>query len=293
MPVNFDVDLLKTFIAIAELGSFTKAAAQVNKTQSAVSMQMKRLEEMLGRPVFKKQGRSNTLTTDGQRLLEHAYRIAKLNDEAVSSFQQPDLTGIIRLGTPEDYADCLLPGILARFARSHPLVQIDVECNNSAALADQVRNRDLDLAIITAGDYSNVETIIRREQLVWVTARNQSPHEQDVIPVALSHMGCYWRKMALDALDDADKAYRIAYASSNSSAIATMVLSGLAIAAIPKLNFRQGMRRLTEADGFADLGAFDIGLLRADAAPNCAIDAFATHITESFGNLGNSLIAAE
>jgi len=293
MPANLDIDLLKTFIAIAEHGSFTNAAEQVHKTQSAISMQMKRLEDIIGRPVFQKQGRSNSLTTDGQRLLDYAYRITKLNDEAVSLFRQPELTGLIRLGTPEDYADRLLPEILARFARSHPLVQVDVECLGSTDLASAIKQNNLDLSIVTSGKSIECDEIIRREKLVWVTAARHCTHEQEVLPLALSHITCSWRHMAINTLEAINRPYRIAYASSNSNAIAATVLAGTAIAAIPKLTLRPGMRILTEADGFPPLGEFEIGLLHATPHGNSAIEALACHITESFGNIETSLMAAE
>ncbi len=293
MPTNLDVDLLKTFIAISESGSFTKAALQVHKTQSAVSMQMKRLEEMLGRAVFQKQGRTNTLTADGERLLDYAHRIAKLNDEAVSAFQQPELTGLIRFGTPEDYADKLLPEMLARFARSHPLVQVDVECTGSTVLSNAIKEKNLDLAIVTSCDDVRPECIIRREELVWVTSKNHHAHEQSIIPLALSHISCSWRKMSLDAMEASGKDHRIAYVSANSNAVASMVLSGMAIAAIPRFIMHKDMRVLTTTEGFKPLGEFDIGLLRAEAPANNAIDALACHITECFSNLQSTMLAAE
>ena len=122
MNALIDVDQLRTFIAIVETGSFTKAADVVHKTQSAVSMQMKRLEELLGRPLFARDGRASRFTPDGERLVEYARRLVALNDEAVSAFKRPELTGTVRFGTPDDYADRFLPEILARFARTRPLV---------------------------------------------------------------------------------------------------------------------------------------------------------------------------
>jgi DNA-binding transcriptional LysR family regulator len=293
MPTNLDVDLLKTFIAISQSGSFTRAAEQVYKTQSAVSMQMKRLEEMLGRPVFRKQGRTNTLTPDGERLLDYAHRIAKLNDEAVATFKQPELTGLIRFGTPEDYADKLLPEMLARFARSHPMVQVDVECTGSTTLKTEIENKSLDLAIVTSCDNVRPECIIRREELVWVTSKNHKAHEQDTVPLALSHISCSWRQMAIQAMENSGKKHRVAYVSANSNTVASMVLSGMAIAAIPRFVMHKGMRVLTSSEGFEPLGEFDIGLLRAEAPANNAIDALARHITDSFSNLTETLVAAE
>jgi len=293
MIANLDVDLLKTFIAIARTGSFTKAANEVHKTQSAVSMQMKRLEDILERPLFQRQGRSNVLTADGERLLDFAHRMAKLNDEAINTFRQPDLTGLIRFGTPEDYAEKLLPEMLARFARSHPMVQVDVECLGSTKLSEEITHKRLDLAIITSCGDVRPEAIIRREELVWVTAKNHHAHEQKTVPLALSNANCSWRQIALDAMEESGRDHRVAYVSANSSAVASMVLSGMAIAAIPRFIMHKDMRVLTTVEGFKPLGDFDIGLLRADGPANNAIEALACHITESFSNLQSTLMAAE
>jgi len=119
MTAMLDIDQLRTFIAISETGSFTKAAEVVNKTQSAVSMQMKRLEERLERPIFSRDGRASKLTEDGQRLLDYARRIVKLNVETLAAFSDAELSGRVRLGVPDDYADRYLPEIMARFSRGY------------------------------------------------------------------------------------------------------------------------------------------------------------------------------
>jgi DNA-binding transcriptional LysR family regulator len=124
MTALIDVDQLRTFIAIAETGSFTRAAEVVNKTQSAVSMQMKRLEERIQRPIFARDGRASKLTEDGQRLLDYARRIVKLNMETVAAFSDAGLSGHVRLGVPDDYADRYLPEIMARFSRAYPGVEL-------------------------------------------------------------------------------------------------------------------------------------------------------------------------
>ena len=126
MSALIDVDQLRTFIAIAETGSFTKAAEVVHKTQSAVSMQMKRLEERLGKPIFARDGRASKLTEDGDRLLDYARRIIKLNVEALAAFDDAELAGRVRLGLPDDYADRYLPEIMARFSRAYPSVELTV-----------------------------------------------------------------------------------------------------------------------------------------------------------------------
>ncbi len=291
MIPNLDIDLLKTFLAIADTGGFTRAAEEVHKTQSAVSMQMKRLEDVLGRPLFARDGRASRFTADGERLIEYARRMVAMNDEAVSAFTKPELTGTVRFGTPDDYADRFLPEILARFARSRPLVTVDVECMNSGRLFDRTKRGELDLSLVTFGCDVITDEPLRREPLVWVTSAKHNVHLLDVLPLASPD--CEWRKAALAALDAQKRKYRIAYSSSNSNAINAAVQTGLAVGAVPELCVRPGMRILTERDGFPTIGSFDIGLVRKPGRPSSAIEALARHVTESLGNLQRGAMAAE
>ena len=291
MLPNLDIDLLKTFLAIADTGNFTRAAERVNKTQSAVSMQMKRLEGLLGRPLFARDGRASRFTPDGDRLIEYARRMATINDEAVAAFTKPELTGTLRFGTPDDYADHILPEILARFARTHPLVTVDVECLSSTELFERTRRGEIDLALVTFGCDIITDLPVRREALVWVTSPRHNVHLLDILPVASPH--CEWRKAVLDALDSQQRKYRIAYSSSNSNAISAAVTTGLAVGAVPEMCVRPGMRVLGERDGFPPLGTFDIGLVRKPGRGNSATDALARHVTESVANMNKAMLAAE
>jgi DNA-binding transcriptional LysR family regulator len=293
MIPNLDIDLMKTFLAISDTGSFTRAAEEVNKTQSAVSMQMKRLEELLGRPLFARDGRASRFTPDGERLIEYARRLVAINDEAVSSFTRPELTGTVRFGTPDDYADRFLPEILARFARTHPLVTVDVDCVTTSVLFERTRRGEMDLALVTFGCDIRTDEPVRREPLVWVTSARHSTHLLDVVPVALSHAGCEWRKMVVSSLDASGRKYRIAYSSPNSNAVNAAVQSGLAVGAVPELCVRPGMKILSEKDGFPPLGTFDIGLVRKPGRASSAVEALARHVTESLANLNPAMMAAE
>lgn len=290
---NIDVDLLKTFLAIADTGSYTRAAEEVNKTQSAVSMQMKRLEELTGRPLFARDGRSNRFTADGDRLIEYARRIVALHDEAVSVFTRPELTGTLRFGTPDEYADRFLPEILARFSRTHPLVQVDVECMDSKPLSERTRRGELDLALVTRSCAVEANEIVRREPLHWVTSSRHSTHLLEVLPVALSQVGCEWRDLALDALRKDGRKFRIAYSSSSWHALGAAVLAGLAIGAEPEICMRPGMRILTQKDGFPPLTTVEIGIVRKPGRQSSAADALARHIADSLGNLPRPMMAAE
>jgi DNA-binding transcriptional LysR family regulator len=256
-------------------------------------MQMKRLEELLGRPLFARDGRLSRFTPDGERLFEYARRIAAMNDEAVSAFTRPELSGTVRFGTPDDYADRFLPEILARFSRTHPLVTVDVDCVTSNVLFERVKRGEMDLALVTFGCEIATDEPVRREPLVWVTSARHSTHLLDVVPLAVSHAGCEWRSLVLQSLDRFNRKYRIAYSSPNSNAVNAAVQTGLAVGAVPELCVRPGMRILTEKDGFPSLGTFDIGLVRKPGRGSSAIDALAKHVSESMANLSPALMAAE
>ena len=293
MLPSLDVDLLKTFLAIADTGSFTRAADEVNKTQSAVSMQMKRLEELLERPIFAREGRQSRMTADGERLVEHARRIVALNDQTVALFAKPDLTGVLRFGTPDDYADRFLPEILARFSRTHPLVQVDVDCKGSFALNEMVKRGELDLAVVTGCSDVLPDMVVRNEPLVWASSGRHSVHLAEVLPLAVSQTGCSWRALVTESLERAGRPFRIAYASANSNAVNAAVMAGLAVGAMPEICVRPGMRVLGEREGFPSLPSFDIGIVKRGGRQSPAAQALIHHITEGLGNLGRNLMAAE
>jgi DNA-binding transcriptional LysR family regulator len=293
MIPNLDIDLLKTFIAIAETGGFTRAAGEVNKTQGAVSMQMKRLEELLGRQLFIRDGRQSRLTPDGELLLDYARRIIRLNDEAVTTFSEPAVSGIVRFGVPDDYADNVLPELLARFSRTHPMVQLDVECLDSPALRAKAQEGGIDLGLISAPVGSPGMEVLRTEPLVWVTSARHCAHDREVVPLAVAQVGCWWRQKITDALDAMKRPYRIAYASDSSNAVKAAVVAGLAVGAIPKICVRSDMKVLTEAEGFPPLHEFDLGIVRAPGKRNSAVDALVRHLVESFSNIETVRIAAE
>lgn len=286
--MNLDIDLLRTFIAITERGSHALAADEVNKTQSAVSMQMKRLEEALGRPLFTKKGRNNVLTKEGNRLLDYAYRLTQLNDEAVTQFSVPELAGVIRFGTADDYSEALLTDILGKFTRRYPNIRIEVECRTSQQLSDSVKRNELDLAVITAG-LSELDTqIVRREPLIWVAAQHHRTEELTPLPVALSNLDCAWRDMTIQALEKMGKDWCQCFSSNSTGALIASVTAGLAIAAIPAVMLRPDLRVLGKNQGFLPVGSYNIGVIRATSQPNPAIDTLADYIAESFGNLSTT-----
>ena len=286
-----DIDQLRTFVAIADTGSFTRAADIVHKTQSAVSMQMKRLEERLGRPIFQRDGRASRLTDEGDRLLDYARRIVRLNSECLASFAEAELVGRVRLGLPDDYADRYLPEILARFARSNPRAEVTVSCEPTPNLIDRVQSGDLDLAIITHVDRRGPSEIVRVEQLLWVTSSRHAVHEETPVPLALGRPNCDWRQSATEALESIRRPFRIQYVSWHSTAVGAAVLAGLCISVLPESAIRAGMRILGPSDGYPALPSCKIGLIRSRHEDNPLADALGDHIRQSLDNLASGRVA--
>jgi DNA-binding transcriptional LysR family regulator len=293
MPALIDIDQLRTFIAIAETGSFTKAAEVVNKTQSAVSMQMKRLEERIGRPIFARDGRASKLTEDGSRLLDYARRMVKLNMETIAAFSDAGLSGRVRLGVPDDYADRYLPEIMARFSRAYPGVELSVICEPSVDLLERIDSNELDLAIITNCESKRASETFRRERLLWVTSNRHPTHMEERLPLALGRPACSWRRMAIEHLEKVKRPFRVLYTSSNAGAVAAAVLAGLAVSVLAESGLRPGMRVLTAAEGFPELPGCRIGLVRSPHESTALADALAEHIISSLDNLTEAAQAAE
>ena len=229
MSAPLDIDQLQTFVAIADTGSFTKAADRVFKTQSAVSMQMRRLEERIGKPLFMKDGRGNRLTVEGDRLLNFARRMIRLNNEAIASFDDNRLEGTLRIGTPDDYADRYMPEIIVRFAKTHPNVELYIICEPSVDLAEKMAKGDLDIALVTHNPRARASDVVRTEPLCWVSSINHPLPENAPIPLAVGRRDCQWRQAACAALDATGKEYQILFTSWSSTVVAAAVLAVKAV----------------------------------------------------------------
>ncbi|MDN5486340.1 MAG: LysR family transcriptional regulator, partial [Pseudomonas sp.] len=214
---SIDTDVLRTFVAIADQGGFTRAGETVNRTQSAVSMQMKRLEEdVLQRKLFERDGRQVRLTPEGQVLLGYARRILKLHSEVFNTLREPHMVGLVRIGTPDDYVMRFLPGILKQFSKAYPLIQIEMHCEASTVL---MQRRDLALTVISREPGNDLGELLRTERMVWAASPCFCVEEHDALPLAVSGDECLYTHWARAALDAAGRDYRLAYHSSNGAAI--------------------------------------------------------------------------
>jgi DNA-binding transcriptional LysR family regulator len=288
LPI-LELDVLRTFVAIAETGSFSAAAASVFRTPSAVSMQIKKLEETLGRPMFLRDARSVSLTADGEVLLGYARRLLAINRDAVSKFISPDISGIVRLGAPDDVGERVLPSILKRFARTHPDIAVDVVIDQSTNLRKRLAEQRLDLTLLTCQPNTVPEDseVLLEEPLVWAGARGGSAHMCRPLPVSLWEEGCAWRAGAVEGLDRIGLDYRVAYLSAHIAGQRAAIASDLAVAPLPKSFVGDDLMVLGEEDGLPEIGTYSLAMLiRPNAEP--AVLAAADHMRATFEQLAQS-----
>lgn len=280
-----ELDVMKTFIAIAETGNFTTAAEAVFRTPSAVSMQIKKLEETLKVPLFRRDARSVSLTHHGEMLLSYAKRLVALNNEAVSRFVVPEMNGIVKLGAPDDIGELMLPGILRHLSETWPQLAIDVMIESSANLHRAVEEGRLDLALynfLNAVRADPAEKVMS-EKLVWVGKKHGQAYLKKPLPVSVWDSGCIWRTKALEELAKSEIEFRIAYFCGSHMGQTAAIRADIAIAPLARFLVREDMVVLGERDGLPDLGTYDIGLAVRKGASKPAL-AVADYIRSAFGD---------
>jgi len=278
-----DTDQLRSFLAIVDTGSFTRAADRVNKTQSAVSMHVRRLEERLDRPLFVKQGRGTRLSPDGERLVEHARRMLQVEAAALADMTAKGLTGRVIFGIPDDYVEPFLPDIVTRFTRRHPQVELSVLCYQSIEVAERVHTGELDVGVATdCAEIRGIE-ILREEPLCWVAGLRAGPiEERRPLPLALAAPSCAWRQQAFQALEAAGIPSRLFLMSANYAAIAPIVQAGLALTVIPAASVNPATQRVLGPDsGLPPLLPIRVGLLRGSSGHSESVAALCEEIRAS------------
>ncbi|MEI7607756.1 MAG: LysR substrate-binding domain-containing protein [Rhodospirillaceae bacterium] len=282
MPTNLDIDLLRSLVTIVDTGSFTRAAERLGRTQSTISLQVQRLEEMIGRRLLQRSAHHLLPTAEGEILLASARRILALNDDLVARVTEPAIAGSVRLGTPEDFATVYLAKVLADFTRSHPRVALEVCCDFTFNLLNAFAAGELDLTLVKRepqGDVGGVR--VWRERLVWAGLdRTPLAHDQTV-PMVLSPQPCVYRKRAILALDGAGRRWRIAYVSPSLAGLQAAVRAGLGITVLPLDMLPAGFEVLGPADGFPDLDDTEIALLVAPGTQSPPARLLAEHIVKT------------
>lgn len=288
MLQHLDLDLLRAFVMVAETRSFTKSSERLFRTQAAISMQIKRLEESVGTALFLRGPRGTQLTREGELLIQYAHRMLHLNDEAVATLSVSPPENVVRIGAPDDYARILLPDVLLLFNKRFPDVQLEIVGDNRLDFSREVSDGRLDLALVIRHPENSDGELLRREQLHWVASMHNSPRASDLLPLALFSNGCVRRNIALQTLREANRRFKIVLSSGTATAIVAAVAAGVAISVAEESATPIGLRWLGDSDGFPSLGKVDLVLYRAPGHQRRSAAALAEHIRSSLRTTSES-----
>ena len=282
--MRLEIDVLKTFIAVAETGSVKCAAERIARSPAAVSMQMKKLERLVGAPVFHRSEGAMRLSDSGDRLMPHAHRIIEANDTALAALLSPDIKGMVRIGLCLENIETRMPEILAGFSRVHPGVTVNINAGDAKDLSAMLATNALDIAILTTGGgVTNLENdrLLYEQPLVWATHKNSRRDGESPLQVAVAPSGCPWRDAALDALKRAGIEYRISYLSNVSESQLAAVRADLAVAALPASRVVNSTHPICVSSDLPEL-PYTRMVLRMSDRPDTNTKALATQILSAF-----------
>ncbi len=259
---NLPTELLRTFVNVAELGGFSKAGSQIGRSQPAVSLQIKRLEEILDAELLVRNGRQLKVTEKGEILLSYARQILKLNDQAISSLTQPKVTGHIRLGIPNEFAISFLPDILGKFSNTHPEISLEVTCDLTTNLMQMLKNKNLDMIVAIHKPDDKLPNNAERwdEELVWVVGEDQSLQNDAPLPLVVAPEGCVYRNTIIHTLNSHHTPWRIVYTSTSYGGIQAAVMAGLGVTALARSTVPKGLKIIESGKGFPPLPSTFISL---------------------------------
>lgn len=250
---TLDLELLRTFIAVVDHHSFAEAGAQLARTQSSVTQHMQRLEHLVGVSLFEKRGRQKQLTEAGLQLLRHARQMLSLNDDALNSLRESNLSGVLRIGSPHDIADTILPPILSHIARSAPRLRLEIDVGRSPFLMEDLHRGKIDMVISTREDSTLEGFALRTSPVWWICAAQYIHNPGEPLPLILVDEPSIYRRYALEALERANIPWRQAYLASNLIGIKAATRAGLGVTARSMEMLGPDMRVLGETDGLPRL----------------------------------------
>ncbi|MEJ0040276.1 MAG: LysR substrate-binding domain-containing protein [Gammaproteobacteria bacterium] len=290
MPAPLEITLLRTFTMLVDKRSVTRVARQLNRTQPAISLQLRRLERAAGRRLFEADLRHPRLTRHGEMLLPYARMMLKMHDEARNRLASEDIAGRVTLGCPDLYAAFLLPQTLASFGDAYPGVEVTVRCALSAQLAREISAGEIDVALATRmpNVHPEVRSVVRLcdEPLVWLGAENGAAFREPILPLATLPEGNLYREHTLDALNRAGRAWRIACVSESISGLQAMALADAAVIVLAGSVKVPGLKRLDAEERLPPLPAVELVLWRRVSGLSPAAEHLAAHITRVIGATG-------
>ena len=279
--IDLEIDLLRCFVAVADRGGFTAAADAIGRTQSAVSVKIRKLEDLLGLKVFERTSRSLALTPDGEILLGYARRLLDLNDEAVQRLIGPDASGTLRLGIADYIAPRSLPVLLSRFNRNFPRIHVEVRTGLGMDMLPMLERGELDLVICGREPAQSMGRLLYREPLVWVIGESSPTPPGPAVAMAALPYYCSHRRAAAESLARAGMHQDIIYTSTSVAGVQAAVIAGLGVGVLPQSAVMPGMRILGEAEGFPSLPEAEMAVVGEDRLTGTAGAAFVSFWEET------------
>lgn len=279
--MSFDALTLECFLAVTETGSFTRAADKVVRTQSAVSQQISKLENQIGKSLFKR-GRDLTLTSDGEILLTYARKIVQLNRDAMDRFKQPELQGEVRFGLPEDFASVFLSEVLTEYAALHPRILLNIECDLTLNLFERFKKKEFDLVLIKMNKPEDFPSgmDVWSETLEWVGSQELLELDDDQpVPLVLSPQPCVYRARAINSLEKKNKKWRIVFSSHSYAGTIAAVRAGMGLTVLPRNMIPSYLEIVRKNTNIPNLDDTHISLLKHHDK-NLAVNSFEKFVVE-------------
>jgi DNA-binding transcriptional LysR family regulator len=280
---RLDTELLSAFVAVVDCGGFTPAAQRLGVTQSGVSMQIKRLEQRVGRSLLERSANPPQPTGDGRMLLDYARRITDLAEQARMRLAEPSLSGTVRVGLPEWFAGARMQRLVARFARAHPNVRLHTFVGASSNLRPMVKRGELEVALAIQGPNDTAEAV-QADQLHWVVGKRETPEIGEELPLALFEPPCPYRDIALNRLTAAGARVREVFTSTSVASMRAAVEAGLAVSVFPESAIGEGLAVLDPSEGFPPLPVSHLAVYRApmlDSGPALSLANYLEDTMES------------
>ena len=259
---NLPMDLLRAFVSVAQLNSFTKAGELLGRSQPAISLQIQRLEELADESLLARNGKNLELTEAGESLYDYANQILTLNDLAISQLTKSSIAGKIRLGIPSEFATVLLPKIVSRFAKAYPNVTLEVNCELSKHLLSKEGKASHDLILALEDNPSATDSdLVKTDELVWVASADHNAQKISTVPLIAAAEGCIYRHRAIHVLDRSQQPWQIVYTNPDLTGIQYAIQEGLGVTVLAKSTVPGNLKILTPSARFPDLGKVGISLI--------------------------------
>jgi DNA-binding transcriptional LysR family regulator len=271
--LSLDIRMLRSLISVVDTGSITETARRLGRTQPAISLQIQRLEQIIGKALFRTENRRMLLTPEGEMVLTYARSILRLHDELLARLSTPEVHGYVVLGLPDLYAASMLPSVLSVFRQTFPGIQIEVRCASSGCTIERLRRGEIDLALVTRMNDFTQGVVVHQEQLVWMGSEHAKAHFEDPIPLALFPPGDIHREYAIERLERSGRKWQAACTSESISGLQAAVFAGMAITALGRCALVPGMRELTPDEDLPPLPKVDLLLCKAPGVTSPAAEA--------------------